>query len=657
MEWGQVGDAFTAGGITGAYAGAIMGAGAAVIPGFCAAATIVGVGAGVKSLGNAYQNFNKGQTYTAAMDAAVSAFAVYGAFKGIFGCFAGGTVVVCVAGRRPCVAEDKPNEAGESPELTADSGWWSDVSWWVVVASGAVLAATAAPRRKRRTRPSADDGDVDAVFASWEDQLLQDDWPQDDHTADDDDDDAEFEFTGPLESEGWASAFADDDVTDGPVVTWLAAPRPGWRGRAAEGCVAVLEDSCRRAVPHTARRVSSRMTMSDALPARRIPKKSRMNRVARGLLALAALVGLLCGVAGVCERAPGPALAAFRPVTAAPADPGADAAYLPIEQVQLGQRLVGANPLTEDVELDEPDPALARTVVLEATKPDGQLLHAELIWPVEWINEVGATVDAQIEVAFGEIETTGTARVVAIGPCPELEPGPGALVIGRYRHELVDAPMVELTLDDDSESVHVTANHPYWSVDRQDFTPAGQLRVGETVDTLSSTAHVAAARSYPYTGTVYNLETTEHVYLVGSGGTLVHNNRNCLLGRNGNRSTGAGRDHVTYLGLKKGGWKTGYASAPGRLKLSFKQIVALRYKNNFKDFIDGRPKKLYSGSGVNGKRTARGLEEYVDNLARQTKRGSANANHPVSDANVQAPKYRAKTKEWLSKHKLPRKPT
>jgi hypothetical protein len=46
---------------------------------------------------------------------------------------------------------------------------------------------------------------------------------------------------------------------------------------------------------------------------------------------------------------------------------------VPIEQVQLGQRLVGANPLTDDVELDVPDPALARTVVFEATKPDGQI--------------------------------------------------------------------------------------------------------------------------------------------------------------------------------------------------------------------------------------------------------------------------------------------
>jgi hypothetical protein len=41
-----------------------------------------------------------------------------------------------------------------------------------------------------------------------------------------------------------------------------------------------------------------------------------------------------------------------------------------------------------------------------------------------------------------QIETTGTARLVEIGPCPELESDPGTLVIGRYRHELVDASYV-----------------------------------------------------------------------------------------------------------------------------------------------------------------------------------------------------------------------
>lgn len=63
--------------------------------------------------------------------------------------------------------------------------------------------------------------------------------------------------------------------------------------------------------------------MSDALPACRIPKRSRTQRVARGVLALAALVGLLCGIAGVSERAPDPALAEFRPVAAAQTDPAA----------------------------------------------------------------------------------------------------------------------------------------------------------------------------------------------------------------------------------------------------------------------------------------------------------------------------------------------
>jgi hypothetical protein len=180
----------------------------------------------------------------------------------------------------------------------------------------------------------------------------------------------------------------------------------------------------------------------------------------------------------VCERVPDTAQTELRPVAAAPAAPAADAAYAPIEEIQLGQRLLGANPLADDVELDEPGPACARTVVLEARKPDGNLVHAELIWPLELIEETGAAVGGEIGITFGEIETTGTARVVAIGPCPELEPGPGTLVIGRYRHDVADVPMVQLTLDDGSESVDVTANHPYWSVD-----PV------HPVDPVSSPAH------------------------------------------------------------------------------------------------------------------------------------------------------------------------
>jgi hypothetical protein len=70
-----------------------------------------------------------------------------------------------------------------------------------------------------------------------------------------------------------------------------------------------------------------------------------------------------------------------------------------------------------------------------------------------------------------------------------------------------------------------TANHPFWSEDRQEFVEAGQLRPGERVRTrLDEIAHVVQVKPRPPTKWVYNLEVQgEHVYEVGPGGVLVHN--------------------------------------------------------------------------------------------------------------------------------------
>jgi hypothetical protein len=70
-----------------------------------------------------------------------------------------------------------------------------------------------------------------------------------------------------------------------------------------------------------------------------------------------------------------------------------------------------------------------------------------------------------------------------------------------------------------------TANHPFWSEDRQEFVEAGQLREGERVRTrLDEIAHVVQVKPRPPTKWVYNLEIQgEHVYEVGPGGVLVHN--------------------------------------------------------------------------------------------------------------------------------------
>ncbi|MDZ7619333.1 MAG: hypothetical protein U1E05_20225, partial [Patescibacteria group bacterium] len=55
----------------------------------------------------------------------------------------------------------------------------------------------------------------------------------------------------------------------------------------------------------------------------------------------------------------------------------------PIENIQLGERLSGRNPLREDVDpaLPDPDPATWRQVKLQMIKPSGKRAEIEFLWP------------------------------------------------------------------------------------------------------------------------------------------------------------------------------------------------------------------------------------------------------------------------------------
>ena len=52
----------------------------------------------------------------------------------------------------------------------------------------------------------------------------------------------------------------------------------------------------------------------------------------------------------------------------------------------------------------------------------------------------------------------------------------------------------------------------------------GELRQGERVDTEFGQRKIASITAQAYRGVLYNFETTEHVYRIGTIGTLVHNN-------------------------------------------------------------------------------------------------------------------------------------
>ncbi len=72
--------------------------------------------------------------------------------------------------------------------------------------------------------------------------------------------------------------------------------------------------------------------------------------------------------------------------------------------------------------------------------------------------------------------------------------------------------------------IGTTANHPFWSEDRQQFVRADELRRGERLRAFHGTPRVMDVHSRQAPEPVYNLEVeVDHVYHVGTDGILVHN--------------------------------------------------------------------------------------------------------------------------------------
>ncbi|MFT4559235.1 MAG: hypothetical protein ACI92S_004625, partial [Planctomycetaceae bacterium] len=90
------------------------------------------------------------------------------------------------------------------------------------------------------------------------------------------------------------------------------------------------------------------------------------------------------------------------------------------------------------------------------------------------------------------------------------------------------------------ETIGTTSNHPFWSVDRQEYVQAGQLEPGERVLTFSgNTKRIASKLARPGPQPVYNLEVhAEHVYFVGEDGLLTHNSQGYSLGVRRNARSG-----------------------------------------------------------------------------------------------------------------------
>jgi hypothetical protein len=206
-----------------------------------------------------------------------------------------------------------------------------------------------------------------------------------------------------------------------------------------------------------------------------------------------------------------------------------------IRDIEVGIWVLADNPELEDDE-DEYgpiDPAQWRRITLRMHKPDGGTLDIDFLRPLQWLEAHNACVGGSILLQLGELGIDGLAEVRSITTCPPLPNRPSQnhrLVTGKFTHSA--ANVIDLHIAGLAEPIGTTANHPFWSTDRQEFVQAGSLQIGEHVLSLDGTlAPVIHLASRPGVEPVYNLETeTEHVYYVSNLGILVHNAGDQYLG-------------------------------------------------------------------------------------------------------------------------------
>ncbi len=198
-----------------------------------------------------------------------------------------------------------------------------------------------------------------------------------------------------------------------------------------------------------------------------------------------------------------------------------------IEELQVGERIRSDAP-TEEFDLQFGTDIIRsewRKVTLVAPKRDGSSAGVVLLRPLPWLTEHQADVGRTVYISVPECGIDGHANVLAIEPCPEIEPAGdlgGRVITGTFRHQV--SASISLSIAGQPEPILCTGNHPFWSEDRQTFVRADSLQSNETLRTTTGTTTVTSLTHVPGSTAVYNIEIHgTHVYHVGSSGVLVHN--------------------------------------------------------------------------------------------------------------------------------------
>ena len=223
-----------------------------------------------------------------------------------------------------------------------------------------------------------------------------------------------------------------------------------------------------------------------------------------------------------------------------------------ISDVKIGDRTPGVNPQGNDGADESCFAEIPYYIYsLRYIKENGTACNIQLLRPYDWLasanyricNRLSGTPITELDLTLAELSPNacpitpslevwldlnemgcvGWAKVVDIDNSFQYKPGEGNLVTGTFQHEVGSA--VDLYVEGQEEPIGVTETHPFWSVDREDFVPVGELVEGERLLLFNGeTKRVTQRLPRPGPECVYNLEVLgEHVYLVTQDGLLVHN--------------------------------------------------------------------------------------------------------------------------------------
>jgi hypothetical protein len=216
-------------------------------------------------------------------------------------------------------------------------------------------------------------------------------------------------------------------------------------------------------------------------------------------------------------------------------------------KLPLNERNIDNEPIT---------PYTWKWVRFELIHEDGSKDEVKLCRPNWWLNNLGANkVGEKVYLDIPETGINGTALVTKILPCQldsrllhEKREGEYVYrpITATFKHQ--SAEVWDFTFTGD-ETVGATNNHPFYSLDRQDYIPVGELTIGERVKNFAGTEiKLLSKAKRPSPEPVYNLEVyRDHNYLVGKGRILVHNA--CTISDKFNKFVDEFKDDVNYKKL------------------------------------------------------------------------------------------------------------